>query len=196
MKQFTLSQLCLFVVIAAASISTVVTIVRNRGLARENHDLRSASESFLSELQHREDANAQQQLGTSFLVDLALDSTDRNIVLLKFLNTIDDEHLRFRKISLEADEDYAIYWFSESPFNADFTSRDQYTAKSLCILVNHKTGDLIDSIMGSEGLYSYYYDHEFPENVLQRIEWGREDGVTINYRVSRSGFHETDPNGK
>ena len=190
MKQFTLIQLCLFVLVAAAVVSVVVTIIRNRELTRKIVGLRDASKSFYAEKRLREDANAQQQLGASFLVDLALNPTGRNIPILRFLDTIDDEHLRFRKIELEADDTFAIYWFSESPFEHDFTSRNQYAVKSLCILVNLESGELIDSIMGSEGLYSYYYDDEFPENELQRIEWGREDGVTVNYLISRTGFHE------
>ena len=196
MKQFTLSRLFLLVTFTAVSVSAIVALVRYREIISENSELRSEREDYQSQLLYREEANLQQQLGASFLVDLALDSTGDHRAILQFLDTICDKHLRFREIAIEADERYVICWFSESPFNPDFTDREHYSPKSLCILVDSSTRTIIDSIMGSEGLYSYRYDHEFPENVLLKMEWGSEDGTIVDYYVSRTGFQEAKPDGK
>ena len=196
MKQFTILQLCGFVAIAATVTTLFVTIVSNRELKRDNAAAQTRSMTFEAEIQHRDNVNAQLRLGSSFIVDLALTPTIQNKEFLRFLDSIDDDYLRFRKIELVTDSDFAIYWFSESPFSHDNSTRDGYTPRSLCVLINLESGEMVDWLMGTEGLYSYGRDHESPKSELQRLEWGREDGSVVEYRVLRTGFIEIKPDAE
>ena len=102
---------------------------------------------------------------------------------MPFLAAIDRHGFAFQKIELERLEGCSVYCYSEAKRNPDLSERPDYNPRSLCLLVNDDTLEVIDSMMGSNGLFSVGFILD-----EQNLTWENPDGSMTEYRILESGF--------
>jgi len=177
MKQFSISSLLLFITVIALGVAVIATQLSNYSLQSENAELLEELDSCDFIIDRKYDTIQQYRLGASYLVKLS-QSEEQWPKYAQFLATIDRHGFAFKKFDLNRVEGYSIYCYSEAKRNPDLTERANYTPRSLCILVKDDTLEVIDSMMGRNGLYSVGFVGD-----EQDLTWETPDGSMVEYRI-------------
>ena len=190
MKQFSISSLLLFITVIALGVAVIASQLSNYSLQSENAELLEELDSCDFIIDRKYDTIQQYRLGASYLVKLS-QSEEQWPKYAQFLSTIDRHGFAFKKFDLNRVEGYSIYCYSEAKRNPDLTERANYTPRSLCILVKDDTLEVIDSMMGRNGLYSVGFVGD-----EQGLTWETPDGSMVEYRIMETGFTPTSTNGE
>lgn len=179
MKLFSISGLLFSITLVAMFAALIASQVSNYFLQKENAVLLYELDSCRFRVDFLHKTERQHRLGAAYLIKLS-QSEDEWSRFKPFLATIDPYGFEFQKFELEDLEGRSIYCYFEAKYNPNLSERANYNPKSLCLLVNDETLEVVDSMMGTNGLTSLQGSHS--------LTWENPDGSTTDYKILETGF--------